>query len=95
MSKEIEKVEVEEEVMVTDDEVDVAESETKKSKFKAGLKKCGKKIAIGAGILAVGIIGFMLGRKGSDDSVEIDYNPDDEPFALTDGDDSEGTEETE
>ena len=93
MSEEVKKMnEVDEEIEVMYDEVEDAESEPKESKFKAGLKKYGKKIAIGAGILAVGIAGFMLGRKGSgegEEPIAIGYDSDNGV------DDSEDTDETE
>lgn len=77
MSKEVKETnEVEEEIDVETDEV--VETEAPESKFKAGLKKYGKKIAIGAGVLVVGLIGFALGRKGNtdNDTLAIDYDPD-------------------
>lgn len=89
MSKEVEKMnEIEEEIDVETDEV--VETEAQGSKFKAALKKYGKRIAIGAGVLAVGLIGFVLGRKGNadNDTIAIDYDTD----CIGNDDESDDTE---
>ena len=75
MSKEINKVEEIEEVS----EEEVVETETKKgfgSKIVGFGKKHGKKIVTGVAVAAVGMMGYVLGKKthGEDD----DFTEDDE-----------------
>lgn len=75
MSKEKNMNEVEVEVENELNEIDntdseVAEEETTKSKFKAGLKKYGKRIATGAAIVTAAVVGFVLGRR--DDGVNYE-----------------------
>ena len=63
--------EVKEEVV----EATVVEEEVKEgflTKAKNGLKKHGKKIAVGAAVAAAGVVGYMLGLKTDDDSEYID-----------------------
>ena len=63
--------EVKEEVV----EATVVEEEVKEgflTKAKNGLKKHGKKVAIGAAVAAAGVVGYMLGLKTDDDSEYID-----------------------
>lgn len=85
------------EVIMEEEETDETESETKMDKFKAGLKKYGKKIAIGAGIVAVGIAGFILGKKSSsddsyDETLEIGYDPNNDVVHDDDPDDGSETD---
>ena len=80
--KEMEELEEEAEFEDEDEFVDDDCTESKMTKVKAGLKKYGKKIAIALGFVAVGIAGFALGRKGSnedtnEDLLELDYTPTD------------------
>ena len=59
---EVDEVEVEvDETDNTDGEV--IEEETTKSKFKAGLKKYGKRIATGAAIVTAAVVGFIIGKR--------------------------------
>ena len=98
MSKEViknEELDEDIEVTVEEEETDETESETKMDKFKAGLKKYGKKIAIGAGIVAIGIAGFILGKKSSsgddyDETLEIGYDPNND--VVHDDDSGDGNE---
>lgn len=83
-------------VEVADETEEETVSEVKTSRFKDGLKKYGKKLAIGAGVLAVGIVGFILGRKTNADYdeqelLELGYDPDDDVVHY----DSEDEDETE
>lgn len=45
------------------EEVEDTEMEVKDSKIKTVIKKYGKKIAIGAGVVAVGFVSYKLGKK--------------------------------
>ena len=98
MSKEViknEELDEEIEVAVDEEETEETESETKIDKFKAGLKKYGKKIAIGAGIVAVGIAGFILGKNSIsgndyDETLEIGYDPNND--VVHDDDPGDGNE---
>lgn len=56
-------------------EVTVEVKEGLGKKVVNGVKKHGKKIAVGAGIAAAGVVGFLLGKRSSeddDDYVDID-----------------------
>lgn len=86
------KNEVNEEIKEEVVEATVVEEEEVKEGFltkaKNGLKKHGKKVAIGAAVAAAGVVGYMLGLKTDDDSEYIDaYDLDD-----SDSDSGEVTE---
>ena len=86
------KNEVKEEIKEEVVEATVVEEEEVKEGFltkaKNGLKKHGKKVAIGAAVAAAGVVGYMLGLKTDDDSEYIDaYDLDD-----SDSDSGEVTE---
>ena len=90
MSKEINKVEEIEEVA----EEEVVETETKKSfgsKIVDFGKKHGKKIVTGVAVAAVGVLGYVLGKKthGEDD----DFTEDDEDLDCVEFDEVDPTDE--
>ena len=90
MSKEINKVEEIEEVT----EEEVVETETKKgfgSKIVGFGKKHGKKIVTGVAVAAVGMLGYVLGKKthGEDD----DFTEDDEDLDCVEFDEVDPTDE--
>lgn len=68
-----------EEVVNVEETVEVEEVSTdgKLSKLKTGLKKYGKKIAAGAAVVTVGLIGYALGARSRDesdtDAIDTDY----------------------
>ena len=77
MSKEVNKVEEIEEVA----EEEVVETETKQgfgSKIVGFGKKHGKKIVTGVTVVAVGILGYALGKKTNGEDEGDDYLEDDE-----------------
>ena len=90
MSKEINKVEEIEEVT----EEEVVETETKKgfgSKIVSFGKKHGKKIVTGVAVAAVGMLGYVLGKKthGEDD----DFTEDDEDLDCVEFDEVDPVDE--
>ena len=60
---------------------EVVEQENKSngfiSKFSDFAKKHGKKIAVGAAVLAAGVLGVVIGKKSTDES-DCDYNEEDD-----------------
>lgn len=76
MSKEVNNVE---EIEIMETEEEVMETETKQkfgSKIVAGVKKHGKKIVTGVAVIAVGALGYALGKKSGCE--EEDYFEDDD-----------------
>lgn len=85
MSKEIKKVEEIEEVA----EEEVVETETKKgfgSKIVGFGKKHGKKIVTGVAVAAVGMLGYVLGKKSQVEDEDEDYFEDDEELDYVESD---------
>ena len=55
---------------------EIEETKTKKNIFSRGVnwvKTNGKKIAAGAAVIGVGVLGYALGKKSSGDEVDYDY----------------------
>ena len=75
-SKKVENTEEIKEEVVEQEVVQDECEEIEVSKF-AKIKRHGKKIAIGVGLAAAGIIGFALGRNGSCDCEEISDSTED------------------
>lgn len=67
MDKNVVDVEVEEE------EMEMTEKKGLVSKVVEFGKKHGKKLAIGAGVLAVGLLGYKLGHGSENDGDSVDY----------------------
>lgn len=59
------------------------------TKVKKGIKKHGKKLAIGAGAVALGLVAFALGKKSGASSGDCgcDFGDDDFDFGTDDGSD--------
>lgn len=85
MSEKLKNENVETEETIEEEEIIVSEEKKAKgslAKIGAGIKKYGKKVAVGVTIGAVGIIAYGLGKKSggssddySDDSiVDVDYS---------------------
>ena len=91
MSKEKEIV-VEAKVVEENTGVVVVEKEGFGSKAKKAVKKHGKKLAVGAGIAALGLLAFMLGKKSGQTTGDCgcDFGDDDFDFDVNLG--SEDTE---
>lgn len=71
-------------------EVVEVEKESLLSKAKNGLKKHGKKVAVGAAVAVAGVVGYLLGSKSEDDYEYIDsYEPE---LLETEPDSNEVTE---
>lgn len=70
--------EVEVEVDETDNTDSEAIEETAKSRFKAGLKKYGKRIATGAAIVTAAVVGFIIGKRD-----DVNYENCGMPLELT------------
>lgn len=79
---------VENEAMVSDETVDTPdETVGKLSKVKDGVKRHGKKILTGVGIVTAGVILYTLGRKKSADVIDVDAEDSDDWVLLEARDD--------
>lgn len=79
MSKENENIMTEEEILEEEFFEEEYEEEKEKNliqKVLSGVKKHGKKIAVGAAVAAVSVIGYTLLKKGSNSDSDSDYNSD-------------------
>ena len=93
MKKEEIKEEVKEEVTEAK-EVTVIEEEKESFLIKAknGLKKHGKKVAVGAAVAVAGVVGYMLGSKTEGDSDYVDSYAFDDSNLSGESDSNEVTE---
>lgn len=94
--EEIKNVKAEEKHTEVIDEVKESKGKKFISKVKAGIKKNGKKIACGAAIVAVVLVGCAIGAKRTCSDVVDDIDPEDDydlPELIEDSSTEEETEE--